>query len=85
MNKRELKIKKVRIKEILRQQGRTQKWLAEQTGYTNVYISMLANKKSLPSLPVAYKVAKALGVKISEVWVWEDKTPLIKSIKRFFR
>jgi len=85
MDKRELKIKKVKIKEILRQQGRTQKWLAEQTGYTNVYINMLANKKSLPSLPVAYRVSEALGVKISEIWVWENKTPLIESIRKFFK
>lgn len=56
------------LKEILEEEGRTQKWLCGKTGVTTTTMTSLVNKKRLPTLPVAYKIAKALGRKIEDIW-----------------
>jgi putative transcriptional regulator len=61
-----------RLKEIMKEQGRTQNWLSEQVGVNKATISLLINKKSIPTLPVAYRIAKILGVKIEDIW-YEEK------------
>lgn len=55
------------------EQGRTQKWLGERVGVNKSTITDLINKKRLPSLPVASRIAKMLDVSIEEIWYFEDK------------
>jgi putative transcriptional regulator len=57
-----------RLKEILKEEGRTQSWLCEKVGVSNTTMTSLVNKKRIPTLPVAYKIAKALGLKIEDIW-----------------
>jgi len=61
-----------KLKEIMKEQGRTQNWLSEQVGVNKATISMIINKKSLPTLPVAHRIAKTLGVKIEDIWYEEE-------------
>lgn len=61
-----------RLKEILEEEGRTQKWLCGKTGVTTTTMTSLVTKKRLPTLPVAYRIAKTLGVKIEDIWYEEQ-------------
>ena len=56
-----------RIKEVLKEQGRTQKWLAEKIGKSYVVVSNYCNNNTQPSILVLFQIAKALGVEAKEL------------------
>jgi transcriptional regulator with XRE-family HTH domain len=58
-----------RIKAVLKQQGRTQTWLAEQIGKSYVVVTNYCNNKTQPSIPILYEMAKALDVDVRELLV----------------
>jgi putative transcriptional regulator len=64
---------KSRLKEIMKNQGRTQNWLAEKVDVNKSTISQIINNKNVPTLIVAYRIAKILGLKIEDIW-YEDDT-----------
>jgi transcriptional regulator with XRE-family HTH domain len=56
------------IKALRQEKGLSQKALAEQVGVTDAYITMLENgKRKNPSLDILKKLAKALGVPVTEL------------------
>lgn len=61
-----------RLKEVMKSQGRTQNWLAEQVGVNKSTISQIITNKTTPTLLVAYRVAKVLGLKIEDIWYEDD-------------
>ena len=61
-----------KLKEILEEEGRTQKWLCQKAGVTTTTMTSLVTRKRLPTLPVAYRIAKVLGVKIEDIWFEEQ-------------
>jgi len=62
-----------RIKNILKKQGRTQTWLAEQIGKSYVVVTNYCNNNSQPSIQVLSKIAKVLDVDIRELLVSTKK------------
>ena len=56
-----------RIKEILKEQGRSQTWLADKIGKSYVVITNYCNNKAQPSLPTLKKIANILDVDIREL------------------
>ena len=56
-----------RIKEVLKEQGRTQKWLAEKIGKSYVVVTNYCNNNTQPSILVLFQIAKALGVEAKEL------------------
>lgn len=58
-----------RIKEVLREQGRTQTWLADQIDKSYVVVTNYCNNKAQPSVPVLRKIAKALDVDVRTLLV----------------
>lgn len=58
-----------RIKEVLREQGRTQTWLADQIDKSYVVVTNYCNNKAQPSVPVLREIAKALDVDVRELLV----------------
>lgn len=57
-----------RLREILKQQGRSQKWLCEQTGANKSTISDLVKGAHDPSMVLGLRIAKALGVSVEDIW-----------------
>jgi putative transcriptional regulator len=57
-----------RLKEIMKEEGRSQKWLSEKVGVSMTTMSSLVNEKSLPALPLAMRIAKTLGRAIEDIW-----------------
>lgn len=55
-----VEIVRCRIPELLFRLGRTQSWLAEETGYSRHRISEYANKRVIMSVPVAKVIALSL-------------------------
>ncbi len=56
-----------RIKEVLQNQGRSQKWLSEQVGKSYVVVTNYCNNKKQPTLTTLYKVAEVLHVDVREL------------------
>ena len=58
-----------RIKIILKKQGRTQTWLAEQIGKSYVVVTNYCNNNSQPSIQVLMEISKILDVDIRDLLV----------------
>ena len=58
-----------RIKNILKEQGRTQTWLAEKIGKSYVVVTKYCNNHTQPSIQVLTKIAKVLDVDVRELLV----------------
>ena len=58
-----------RIKEILKAQGRTQTWLAEQLGKSYVVVTNYCNNNTQPSIQVLTAISKVLDVDIRDLLV----------------
>jgi putative transcriptional regulator len=51
-----------RIKELLKQQGRSQTWLAQKIGRSYIVTTNYCNNKTQPKLPTLYKMAEVMDV-----------------------
>jgi putative transcriptional regulator len=58
-----------RIKEVLKEKGISQTWLADQTDKSYTTINEYARNKRQPSLEDLYKIAKILNVEAKELLV----------------
>jgi DNA-binding XRE family transcriptional regulator len=65
------------IKKVLKQQGRTQIWLAVQLDVTKSTMSSWCNHHSEPNLTYIYKASDILNVQLTELLA--DKADLKKS------
>lgn len=62
-----------RIKEVLKEQGRTQTWLAQKVGKSYVVVTNHCNNKTQPNLALLRKIAAVLEVDIRELLVSTKK------------
>jgi putative transcriptional regulator len=60
-----------KLREIMKEQGRTQKWLSQTVGVSETTISSYMKNKSIPTLPVALRIANALGKSVEDIWAVE--------------
>jgi len=58
-----------RIKEVLKNKGISQTWLAEQTDKSYTTINEYSRNKRQPSLEDLYKIAEILNVQVSELLI----------------
>lgn len=58
-----------RIKDVLKEQGRTQTWLAEKIGKSYSVVTNYCNNNSQPSIEVLTGIAQVLDVNIRELLV----------------
>lgn len=61
------KIQLNKLKEILKAQGRSQKWLAEQLNKSENTLSLWVTNQVQPSLEDLFRVAELLNVEVSEL------------------
>jgi transcriptional regulator with XRE-family HTH domain len=61
---------KLRLKEL----GKSQTWLAIESGMTLPYINnVIKNKVAFPRIDTGFKISHALGVSIESLWSFEEK------------
>ena len=58
-----------RIKEVLKEQGRTQTWLAEKIGKSYVIVTNYCNNNAQPSIQILTAIAEVLDVDIRDLLV----------------
>jgi transcriptional regulator with XRE-family HTH domain len=58
-----------RIKEVLKDQGRTQTWLAEKIERSYVVVTNYCNNNAQPSIELLRKIADVLDVDVRELLV----------------
>ena len=56
-----------RLKVVLAEQRRTNKWLAEELGKDVTTVSKWCTNKSQPGLETLYGIAKCLGVEVNDL------------------
>ena len=56
-----------RVKEVLEEQGRSQKWLSEQLGKSQNSVNAYVQNRTQPSLEVLNQIAKILDVDVKEL------------------
>jgi putative transcriptional regulator len=61
-----------RIKEVLKNKGISQTWLAEKMDKSYPTINEYARNKRQPSLEDLYKIAKILNIEVAELLVKND-------------
>jgi DNA-binding XRE family transcriptional regulator len=57
-----------RLKDILQNKGIKQSHMVRVTGANKSTINRLVNKDSIPTLPLAYRIAKELNLHIEDIW-----------------
>jgi len=55
----------------LKEMGKTQSWLAQETGLGESTISDLVSQKTGPSISTAVKISKAMGHSLEELFLLE--------------
>lgn len=70
-----------RIKEILKEQGRTQTWLAKKIGKSYVVVTNYCNNNTQPSIQVLTEISKVLDVDIRELLVSTKKIDGYRKIR----
>ena len=66
---------KNRLRVLRAEKDWTQAQLAETVGVSRQAIIAVENGKYDPALPLAFKLARAFGKNVEEVFVWEDASP----------
>lgn len=56
-----------KIKIVLKEQGRTQTWLAQKLGKSFNIVNLYVQNKTQPSLETLYEIAEILGVSIKDL------------------
>lgn len=56
-----------RIKEVLEDQGRSQRWLADKLGKSYNMVNAYVQNRQQPKLEVLYEIAELLGVSAKEL------------------
>ncbi len=62
-----------RIKEVLKEKGIKQTWLADQLGKSYVVVNGYVQNKSQPRLEVLFEIATLLGVDVKDLIVSNKK------------
>lgn len=57
-----------RIQRLRKKAGLTQEQLAEKVGISMKYVQFIENARRIPALKTLYKIARALGVKSSDLF-----------------
>lgn len=57
-----------RLKDVLKEQGRSQAWLCERTEIHATWMNKIANGHVLPRVDDAMKIAALLGVSVEYLW-----------------
>ena len=62
-----------RIQDLRKEKGLTQQGLAEKLGVSRQTIISLENGKYNPSISLSYKLAKAFGLTIEDVFIFDEE------------
>lgn len=71
---------KTRIAELRKEKKLSQAELADIVGVTRQTITSIETGKYIASLPLAYKIAKHFGLKIEDVFIFEEEEWIWKNI-----
>lgn len=57
-----------KLKKIINERGLKQGFVAEKANVSRAALSLIINGKSIPSLPVALRIARVLDMTVEELW-----------------
>ncbi len=57
-----------KLREIIRDRGIKQTWLAGRAGITYQALSDIVTQKRTPTLPVAKRIARVMEMRVEDIW-----------------
>lgn len=63
---------KSRLKDVLKERGLKQSWVAEQMGIAPTIISRWANDRGKLSVEKLFELARVIGCKVDDLYDWKD-------------
>ncbi len=69
--KMDVKIMRSHLKQILDEKGIKYGYIAKKSNISNSAMTNLL-KGGLPTLPVAYRIAKVLDMRLEDIWIEDD-------------
>ncbi|MGX5482484.1 helix-turn-helix transcriptional regulator [Bacillus cereus] len=63
---------KCKLRSILDKNGIKYSFFAEKVNIQRSTMSLILNEKSIPTLPVAIRIARALNMHVEEIWIDEE-------------
>jgi len=79
-NMENLRSMKNKIKIFRAMHDLTQEQLAQAIGVNRQTILAIEKEKYIPSLDLAFKISRYFGVNIEEVFIFDEKTPIVKDL-----
>ncbi|ARX68071.1 helix-turn-helix domain-containing protein [Pseudomonas rhodesiae] len=64
---------KCKLRKILDQNGIKYSFFAEKVKIQRSTMSLILKEKSIPTLPVAIRIAKALNMHVEDIWIEEEE------------
>ncbi|MFC9419655.1 helix-turn-helix transcriptional regulator [Bacillus mobilis] len=61
-----------KLRSILDKNGIKYSFFAEKVNIQRSTMSLILNEKSIPTLPVAIRIAKALNMHVEDIWIDEN-------------
>lgn len=74
-----LKDKKV-ARMLIAERGKSLRAYSKEIGISHVYLSQVLNERRNPSPTVAHKISSGLGLKIEDLFIFEDKPSRLKEV-----
>ncbi|WP_327815447.1 helix-turn-helix transcriptional regulator [Bacillus mobilis] len=62
-----------KLRGILDENGIKYSFFAEKVSIQRSTMSLILNEKSIPTLPVAIRIAKALNLHVEDIWIEEEE------------
>jgi putative transcriptional regulator len=56
------------LEDILKERGLKKGYIAEKANVSRAALSLILKGKSMPSLPVAMRIAEVLDIRIEDIW-----------------
>jgi putative transcriptional regulator len=62
------------LNKLLKENGIKQRFIAQKASISEGTLSLIIRGKTLPTLPVAFKIAEIVGKPIEEIWLKKEPT-----------
>ncbi|MCL6445981.1 MAG: helix-turn-helix transcriptional regulator [Alicyclobacillus sp.] len=61
-----------KLKEILAEYGSRMTWLSQKSGVPYASLYRFVSGERMPDVDVAIAIARALGKRVEDIWVWKE-------------
>ncbi|MDN4073640.1 helix-turn-helix transcriptional regulator [Fictibacillus terranigra] len=57
-----------KLEDLIKERGLKKGYISEKAGISRATLTLILKGTSLPTLPVAFKIAEVMGLSVEEIW-----------------